>query len=71
MIEVRNHNEYVAKAALHGIKMKARKVRREIIEADESTKNLMANIHKDMIKKKVEEKRKSHVRISNKNRGQV
>ena len=57
MINIRTHNEYVKQAALKGIKLEAKKIRRKITEMSTESKEKTLHLHAEAIKRKVAEKR--------------
>jgi len=56
MIGIRKHNAYARDAALQGIKVEVKQVRRSFEKLSESSKDKMIEIHNEAIKRKVAEK---------------
>jgi len=62
MINIRKHNSYAQAAALQGVKVEIKKVRRVFEKLEEKTKDKMIEIHQEAIKRKVAEKNKKRKR---------
>lgn len=72
MIQTRKHNDYVAQAALRGVTLESKKIKREIKELDKKSLEIMAIAQKKAIKRKFEDMRKArNGRSNNKDRGEV
>lgn len=56
MINVRTHNEYAKQAALKGIKIETKKIKREFEPIDQKVKTTLAKLHQEAIARKVKEK---------------
>ena len=56
MINVRTHNEYAKQAALKGIKIETKKIKREFEPIDQKVKEKLAKLHQEAIARKVMEK---------------
>lgn len=58
MIEIRNHNEYAKQAALKGVKIDFKHVKRKFKELSDEQKSMMADVIKAAAQRKIEEKAK-------------
>ena len=56
MIEIRNHNKYAKQAALHGIKLDFRHVKRKFKELSDEQKKMMADVSRNASQRIVQEK---------------
>ena len=56
MIDVRTHNEYAKQAALKGIKIDFKHVKRKFKELSDEQKRMMAEVTKAAAQRKVKEK---------------
>ena len=56
MIGIRKHNSYAQSAALQGIKVEVKQVRRTFEKLSEGSKEKMIEIHSEAIRRKVAEK---------------
>ena len=66
MIEIRTHNDYVKKAALQGITLDFKHVKRKFKELTDEQKNMMADVSRNaaqrIVKEKAEKARKKNGR---------
>jgi len=56
MIEVRTHNDYVKQAALKGVKLDFKHVKRKFKELSDEQKSMMADVVKAAAERKLKEK---------------
>lgn len=59
MIDVRLHNDFAMDANIHGHKVETKKVFEEVEEITDEQKKIMADIHRQAIKRKMSEKGRS------------
>ena len=64
MIDVRNHNDYAAQAALQGVKLEFKKVKRQIEEMSVEQKQIMSDVIKKATQRKLDEMAKERKRGS-------
>lgn len=55
-IDIRTHNDFALDANIHGHKVEMRNAIREVEEITDEQKKIMADIHRDAIRRKMEEK---------------
>ena len=56
MIEIRTHNEFAKQAALKGVKLDFKHVKRKFKELSDEQKNIMAEVVKAAAERKLKEK---------------
>lgn len=56
MIEIRTHNEYAKQAALKGIKLDFKKVKRKVKELSQENKEMIARVSREAAQRKLMEK---------------
>jgi hypothetical protein len=59
MIDVRTHNDFALNANIHGHKVEMKNLQAEVEEITDEQKRIMADIHRDAIKRKMTEKGRS------------
>jgi hypothetical protein len=58
MIEIRTHNDFALDANIHGHKVEMKKVQKVFEEMNDEQARMMAEVHRQAIKRKFEEKNK-------------